>query len=170
MLTPEEQDAVAATTRTMQIIIIALVAGVAAYLTFAILNRAEPGDDTLAMIGVMFTIATVAAAVVVPNIILGQQRRAIAEGKTAFPMSLAGSDAAQLLGAYQTQKIIRAALFEGPAFMNTFVYQSGGPPYSLGIAIALMLAIVALLPFRRSLEDWLDRELRTVRELRDMRR
>jgi hypothetical protein len=170
MLTPEQRTAIAQQTRALQIIIFALVAGVASYLAFAVLNRHEEGERNLGLIAVAFTAAAVTAALVAPNIIAAQQRRAIAEGKPSHADTPATGDVGQLLAAYQTQKIIRGALFEGPAFMNIFVYQIGGPTYTLGIAVALMLAIAMQFPFRRLVEDWLDRELRTVEELRQLNR
>jgi hypothetical protein len=135
-----------------------------------LLNRDEEGESNLSLIAVAFTAATVTAALVVPSIIAAQQRRAIAEGKQSRAGMPAAGDAGQLLAAYQTQKIVRGALFEGPAFMNIFVYQTGGPTYTLGIAVALMLAIAMLFPFQRLVEDWLERELRTIDELRQLNR
>jgi hypothetical protein len=169
MLTPDQQAAVANATRNMQIIIVALVCGVGFYLIFAIFNRNEEGEGNLGLMAIAFTATIVPVAMILPNIIAAQQRRAIAEGKQPTNTA-AADDASQLLAGYQTQKIIRAALFEGPAFMNIFAYQTGGPPYTLGIAVALMLAIAMLFPFRRIVAEWLDRELRTVNELRQLKR
>ena len=169
MLTADETKAVANATRVMQIIILALASGVASFLAFAIVNRDIQAGGELGMYVVLFTAGAVAAALVVPGFAMAQARRAIAEGKPAASGPYGVDEAGQLLAALQTQKIIRAALLEGPAFFATFVYMQGGPEYTMYITIGLILAILALFPFRRSIEDWLERELRTLRELQALR-
>lgn len=170
MLTPEEKKAAAVATRVMQIIILALVGGVAFFLAFAVFNHNPQGGNELGVYVALFAIGGVAAAMVIPVLAMAQARRAIAERKPSANNPYGANEAGQLLAALQTQKIIRAALLEGPAFFSAFVYMQGGPEYTLYITIGLALAILALFPFRRSIEDWLERELRTLRELQALRR
>jgi hypothetical protein len=172
MLTPEQQKHAADVTRITQIIIFALCAGVAAYLAVAVAIRDPQGDPgQLAIAGLAMAIGCGVAAMVLPPFINAQQREAVAkrvDPSTGQPFS--GDDAAIVLGNWQVRKIIRGALLEGAAFMNIFVYQSGGPDYSLVIAVALLLGLAMLFPLRRLVEDWLDGELRTINELRQLRR
>jgi hypothetical protein len=172
MLTAEQKKTVAGMTRIMQIIIVALAAGVASYLTFAILNRDPEGEaGHLALGGLAMAAGMATVAVILPAYLAAQQRSRIAAGVEPKPRHVvAGDDATLLLVGLQTQKIIRAALLEGAAFFNIFVYQSGGPAYSLGISSALLLAIVVLFPVRRLVEEWLERELKSVNELRQLQR
>ncbi|HEX6961733.1 MAG TPA: hypothetical protein VF175_07695 [Lacipirellula sp.] len=170
MLTPEEKKAAAVATRVMQIIVLALAAGVSTFLVVSIALRDPQGGSELGMYVVLFAVGAVAAALVIPVLAMAQARRAVAERKPAANNPYGANEAGQLLAAHQTQKIIRAALLEGPAFFATFVYMQGGPEYTLYITIGLILAILALFPFRRSIEEWLERELRTVRELQALRR
>jgi hypothetical protein len=172
MLTPEQQKTAADVTRITQIIIFALCAGVTAYLAVAIAIRDPQADPAqLATAGLAMAVCCGVAALVLPPFINAQQREAVArrvDPNTGEP--LAGDDAAVVLGNWQVRKIIRGALLEGAAFMNIFVYQSGGPDYSLVIAVALLLGLAMLFPLRRLVEDWLDAELRTINEFRQLRR
>jgi hypothetical protein len=170
MLTPEERATVAQSTRLMQIIVLALVAGVGAYLTFAVMNREADNDQPLAPMGAAFAAASFAGAVIVPTTMAGQQRRAVADGATTSTGNPAtASEAGQLLVGLQTRKIVATALLEGAAFFNIFIYHSGGPTYSLAICIALLLMMISHIPLRPLVENWLERELRTVRELRQLK-
>jgi hypothetical protein len=172
MLTPEQRKTVADVTRVTQIIIFALCAGVATYLAVAVTIRDPQGDPgQLAIAGLAMAISCGVAALVLPPFINAQQREAVADRvdpQTGQPLS--GDDAAAVLGNWQIRKIIRGALLEGAAFFNTFVYQIGGPEYSLAIAVLLLVGLAMLFPLRWLVEDWLDGELRTITELRQLRR
>ena len=170
MLTADEKRAVAGATRVMQIIILALAAGVGSFLAFAVFNRDVQAGGELGLYVVLFAAGAVVAALIIPGFAMAQARRAVTEGKPMASNPYGAHEAGHLLAAYQTQKIIRAALLEGPAFFSTFVYMQGGPEYTLYIAIGMIVAILALFPFRRSLEEWLERELRTLREMQALRR
>jgi len=99
-----------------------------------------------------------------------QSRRELVESKLTNDGSTDLTDAGRLLQSLQVQKIIRGALLEGAAFMNIVVYQQGGPSYLLAVASVLLLGVAMLFPLQRMVEEWLDRELRTVRELRGLAR
>jgi hypothetical protein len=172
MLTPEQKDAAAGFTRTTQIIIFALCAGVAAYMAVAVaLRDAEQEAGPLPVAGIAMAVCCGAAALVLPPFINNQQREALArrlDPQTGRPID--GDDASLILGNWQVRKIIRGALLEGAAFFNVFVYQTGGPDYSLAIAVLLLVGLAALFPLRRLVEEWLEGELRTINELRQLRR
>jgi hypothetical protein len=170
MLTPEQKAAVATMTRITQIIIFALCAGVATYMVVAIFIRDPDASSPLQPIAaITFAVAPISASILLPTIMRSHVRRQIVQSPTVNDVSAEQSDASRLLQSLQVQKIIRAALLEGAAFMNLVVYQLGGPEYLLGVAAALLLGIAMLFPLRRLVEEWLDRELRTIRELRDLR-
>jgi hypothetical protein len=169
MLTPEQRFAVAEMTRITQIIIFALCAGVATYLVVAIFIRDPKGDSPLMpLIPILFAAGAIVGSMLLPAVMNSQVRRQIADSPANDP-SPAQTDATRLLQSLQVQKIIRGALLEGAAFMNICIYQMGGPDYLLGMAGALLLGVALLFPLRRMVEEWLDRELRTIRELRDLR-
>jgi hypothetical protein len=166
MLTPEERQTVAGFTRTLQIIVLALCGGVTSYLLFVVFAMPAPAGDgrTMSLLGVVFAASVVSAAAVVPRIIGAQQRSALVNDQSP------ANDAARLLGDFQVRRIITAALLEGGAFFNVFAYQMERQAFTLGIVLALLLGLVMLVPLRPSVEQWLERELRTVKELRQLQR
>jgi uncharacterized membrane protein len=50
-----------------------------------------------------------------------------------------------LLAGLQTRSIIRAALLEGAAIFNVFAYMTERQPYSMVIAVALLLSVFGLI-------------------------
>jgi hypothetical protein len=173
MLTPEDREAVGAQTRVLQIIIFSLLAGPLAFLTFVLLQPTEglPDEGSMAQMAAGFAALQVVLAVVVPKIIGQQHRRAIVEGRPlSKDLPAPTSDARGLLGGLQMRRIIGAALLEGAAFFNLVAYQSERVPYTLAIVLLLLVGIAMLFPLRSFVEDWLDRELRTVNELSSIRR
>lgn len=162
MLTPEQQAAVAATVKNLRIILMALVASVSAFLALIIFkNLGGEEGSSIRLIGFVFAAAAVVAAIVVPMVMLGQQR-SLARKTTADDTD----QAMTLLTGLQARSIIRGAVLEGAAMINAFAYMQERQPDSLIVSIALLLGIVITLPFRRSTEEWLERELRDLRDAR----
>jgi hypothetical protein len=173
MLTSDDREAVAAQTRALRIIIGSLLAGPLAFLTFVLTQPTEgpPEKRSMAQIAAGFAALQVVLAVVVPKIVGQQHRRAIVEGRPlSKDLPAPTSDSQALLGGLQMRRIIGAALLEGAAFFNLVAYQSERVPYTLAIVLLLLVGISMLFPLRSFVEDWLDRELRTVNELRSIRR
>jgi len=175
MLTPEERKIAGNVTQITQIIIASLWLGVGAYFGFVLVRQdggqAAP-DAHLAPIGAVVAAGALILSVVLPRFIAAQQRQAVVDEapSEATLENVQGSDAFKLLAGYQVRRIIRGALLEGAAFLNVFAYQQGRQAYSLAVIAVLLLAIAVLFPLRPLVEDWLDSELRAVRELRSLRR
>lgn len=178
MLTPDQQAAVGNVARVLRIIILALMAGPAIFLAFVAFvlppPQAADGDRPSTLItpvaaGMAGILASM--SVVLPQVIGAQGRKAIAErrplGNSPSPPA---DDAVALLAGYQTRRIVAAALLEGGAFFNILAYLQERQWYSAAIAIALIVGVGMLLPIRTLVEQWLERELRAVRELRDLNR
>jgi hypothetical protein len=173
MLTHEDREAVTAMTRALRIIILCLLAGPVAFLTFVLMQPTEgpPQEGNMAMMAAGFSAVQVVLAVVVPKVVGQMHRRAIVEGRPlATNMPAPTSDAQGLLAGLQVRRIISAALLESAAFFNIVTYQSDRVPYTLAIVLLLLVGIAMMFPLRSFVEDWLDRELRTVNELRAIRR
>jgi hypothetical protein len=173
MLTSEDREAVVAPMRAIRIIIFSLLAGPLAFLTFVLMQPTEgpPREGSMALMAAGFAVVQVVLAIVVPKIIEQQHRRAIVEGRPlATNVPAPTSDAQGLLAGLQMRRIISAALLESAVFFNIVTYQSERAPYTLAIVLLLLLGIAMLFPLRSFVEDWLDRELRTVNELRAIRR
>src|SRR5690349_7241536 len=112
MLTPEQQSAVAGTTRITQIIIFALFAGAATYMAVVVAVRERDGDSLAPPLAPLcFAAAAVVGALVFPNVIKAQMRRRLIEAKPGGPATTDVTDAGQLLQSLQVQKIIRGAIF-----------------------------------------------------------
>jgi hypothetical protein len=176
MLTPEQRQAVSGVTRTLQIIIGALCAGAVSFLAFVLVAAPPPAAEvgaTLSIIGVAFAAMVTAAAAIVPRILAVQNRAKMVHGgatTSSEHTGAPGGDVGSLLGDFQVRRIIAGALLEGGAFFNLVAYQIERQTYTLGIVAALLLGLVTLVPLRPLVEQWLERELRTVKELRDLQR
>jgi hypothetical protein len=173
MLTSDDREAVATQTRALRIIIGSLLAGPLAFLTFVLTQPTEgpPDEGNMALLAAGFAAVQVVLALVVPKIIEQQHRRAIVEGRPlSTNMPEPTSDAQGLLAGLQMRRIISAALLESAVFFNIVTYQNERAPYTLAIVLLLLVGIAMLFPLRSFVEDWLDRELRTVSELQALRR
>lgn len=173
MLTPEQRSTVASVVNTQRIILLALIAGPASYIAFVLTRGGEPRDNDVSNMPVMaaaFAVLPVIAAIVLPFVMASQQRSAMAAGKGRAAMTAEGGDQTTwLLSGLQVRTIIRAALLEGAAFFNIFAFQTDRQPYSLAIAVALLLGILATWPFRGRTEEWLEGELRFQRDAEQLR-
>jgi hypothetical protein len=77
---------------------------------------------------------------------------------------------AQLLVTLQSSTIVGAAISEGACFFNLIAYLLEGVPYSLLMAGILVLTILTRFPTVNGVIDWLEREMRLVREEREFGR
>jgi hypothetical protein len=173
MLTPEQQSAVAGTVTVQRIILLALVGGASAYLAFVLWQNSAPwandGADLPLMAAGGAALALV-AALILPQIMTTWHRQGMSHPEARRMIQAGGSnETSWLLGGLQSRAIVRAALLEGAAYFNIFVYQVERQPYSLAISVALLLAIAVGFPFRRSTEEWLERELRFQRDAEQLR-
>ena len=173
MLSDYERRAAANISRVLQIIVLALAAGPAAFLAFVALRPMPQEEREKPLLTAPLAAGAAAAAaimaVVLPQVIGSQQRKALAakpaEGNALSPTA---GDVMASLGGYQTRRIIAAALLEGAAFFNIVAYMFERQTYSAAIAVALIVGVLMLFPLRSLVEQWLERELRTVRELREL--
>jgi hypothetical protein len=165
----------------LQTIVGALAAGVAAFFVVVVLVAGRdqrivpPGQPLIANIAVGVTIAIFAAWAFVPNIIAGKMRQSIVEDKKPHPAArLSGGaglgDIGPLSAAYQTRLIIGAALLEGAAFFNLVAYLLERQSLSLIAAGVLLLVILSQIPTVSRLEEWTERELATIEQMRQMGR
>jgi hypothetical protein len=169
MLTPDERKTVAGFTRILQIIIFAMVMGGSTFLVVVLVMPAPARlNDTLIWPGVGFGVLQMVLAVVVPQIILRQQRQAEIKNQSLVRGHSPTSEVASLLSGLQVRRIIAGALLEGAAFFNLVAYMQGRHTVSLVMAAALIAGLVTLFPLRSLVEQWVENELRTVRELRQL--
>jgi hypothetical protein len=70
----------------------------------------------------------------------------------------------RLLPLFQTQLIIRAAILEGAAFFAAVMYMLTGNLILAGVAIALLLVMLAAFPTRPRLDRWLEQQQERLRD------
>ncbi len=68
------------------------------------------------------------------------------------------SDTGKLASVYLTQFIIGAAINEGLAFFACLAYLIGKNPIAMGLALLLLVALVARFPTRLRFASWVDRQ------------
>jgi hypothetical protein len=112
---------------------------------------------------------------VVPGVVAGRMRQAIVDGNApqALPLSANAAElenVVPLAASYLTRLIIGDALLEGAAFFNLVAYLIEQQVFSLAVAGALLLIILAQFPSLSRLTDWVERELATTEQLQVLRR
>lgn len=161
--------------RTLQIIVAALIVGCLTFAGIAVFigGQREPAgadqvENQFPIITVMAlafgAVALIAQAVIVP-MLRKQSLQRLAKQPEAAEV-----DAAQLLVSLQSTTIVGAAISEGACFFNLIAHLMEGSPYSLLMASVLVLTIVMRFPTVNGVIDWLDRQMRLVREEREFGR
>ncbi|QDS97353.1 hypothetical protein [Adhaeretor mobilis] len=177
MLNQEQQDYATKATRTLQIIIGSLIAGPLAYTAYAIATHdselVDAESSSMSLIGLGFALIVSVASLIAPRVMFAQQRRAIVDGTWKPPqaskaISKETGDVGPLLGAFQAKTIVGAALLEGGTFMNTFAYTAEGKVSNLLVVAALLIGVALYFPFLGRITSWLERELSSVEQLRQL--
>ncbi|MEM9352251.1 MAG: hypothetical protein AAGA92_04490 [Planctomycetota bacterium] len=163
MFSDEEQQKITETTRTTQIIVAALAAGVFSYLCFVLISSdGEKAEDS----DLLYESLTVAAAALLaqpflPGLITRSGIKSIAQG-AAEPED----QVRQICELYTTKTIVGAAPLEGAAFFSIFNYSMSGNGVSLAVAAALLVAFFFHFPIATTVSDWVEKQTRAVEELR----
>lgn len=171
-----------------QIIVVALLIGCLVMLMVAVLvgarlERPRLGQEVtfLTFVGVLISLAAVAARLVVPALIVASARQAIVRGESLSPRSEAGQvrlaeflaetgDAGRLWLAFLAKTSVACALLEGPAFLCLVAYMFEQTPLSLAIALGLMAALVLHFPTRSGVIHWIENQLEQVAQQRQLAR
>jgi hypothetical protein len=176
MLTDVQRQQLAPQARTMQIIVAALISGVLVFAAIAFLASDGPPakEPFLAYAAVGAALVSVLLWAVVPAVVGGRLRQSIVDGNAEqltmrLPLSEELGDVGRLATTYMARLIIAAALLEGAAFLNLISYMVERQPISLITAGVLALLLASQIPTRSRLEEWIDREMTTIAQLREMR-
>ena len=171
MLTDAQNQCLSNSVRVMQTIVGALAAGILSFFVVAIFVPVEapPERPLLASLAIGATLVAIAAAWLVPSLIARNQVAQIANrGPRQLPTDELG-DVGSLVGAYQTALIVRAAILEGVAFFNLVAFMIERQPMNLVAAGVVGFILLAQVPTLARLEDWVQSELLSVVQLREMR-
>ena len=183
MFTDDDRAFLTRATRTLQIVVGAMAAGVLTFLVVALVinsGRAvqPPEMPMLTYLAIAAAPAAILLATLFPGIVLRSHREAVLQGGQISPPTdsvstaqvVAASESIQtFFSGYQMAHIIRSAILEGAAFFATATYLLEGLWWSLVVAVVLLLYILAGFPTRSRAEDAVERERRAVEELRQMR-
>lgn len=180
MLTERQRAHLKLAVRTMQVIVGALAAGVLTFVgvVLAVVRGGVIGgqlqqEPLITHVAAGFAVVAAVLWGIVPGLITSRMRQAIAGGnKSPLTTKLSNAaevrDVAPLTVAYQSRLIVGAALLEGAAFFNLIVYMLEQQPLSLVAAGVLLLIMLTQIPTVSRLEAWVESELSTIEQLRQM--
>ncbi|MHC4403186.1 MAG: hypothetical protein ACYTG0_26290 [Planctomycetota bacterium] len=159
--------------RQLQIIVGALVAGCVLFLVLVLVagdrlgleGFAAEGQFVFTYVAVAFTVADLAARMIVPAMMVARGRKRIAG-------SAAGDEEVrrELWVLFKTTTIIAAAFVKGVAFLMTIAYLLERADLSLILAIVLILGLATHFPTRSGVARWMGAQLRRIEEERQLGR
>jgi hypothetical protein len=181
MLSGAQREYIRKVATTLQIIVGALAGGVLTFLAVVIYMASQnPPMAEFEMPTVTYSAYGMAlvcgiASIVVPNLIIGRARQALIGGDVSqwglvknLPNAAELGDVAPLAAVYQTRTITGAALCEGAAFFACVAYLLEHQRPMLFVAGLLLLMIVRHLPTTSGLQSWIESELVTIQQMRQL--
>jgi hypothetical protein len=183
------REVVPKSVRVSQIIVGALVLGCVSFLAIVLVigrPAAQQAGDAgpallLSYVALSFLVAGIIARLIMPRLAIRAGRHSIARGTFPRPASdqLSAAqraafeqmgDAGRLLMLFQMKTIIAAAILEGATFFLLIAYMIERYTPVLVIAVAMIAAIAAHMPTSRGVIDWIEDQLRLLREERSLGR
>lgn len=159
-------------TRTLQIIVAAMVAGCSLFLTIVLVivfsgPSKSPDVPIITYIAVAFAAGAVAMHLIIPGIVVAQGRRKIlAETSSTTPATQ--DDTSKFSQLLITKTIIAAAILEGAALFSLIAHIVERSPLSLGAAIVLIVMLAAHFPTQSRVGRWIDDQTRLISEERQL--
>ncbi len=183
MLNGEQQMFTARRVRVLQIIVLAMVAGIVCFLTIILtvpgLARplaAERQGQIVTYVAAGYGGLALVAAPFMSAGVVSVGRRRIARPLSATPQkapirssptALQG-EASSLVVVYFTKTILSAAIYEGSALFLCIAYMLGRKPVALVVAAILLLALLWQVPTSGRARRWLTKQLQQIEERRSM--
>ena len=144
---------------TSQIIVAALAAGCLFLLLIVLLM--VPGTlgswdlglgKPLTLIALLAAFGILGARIVVPGVIAAQMLRQLARRGAKEP------EWKNLFAVYQTTLIIKAAMLEGAIFLLLVMHMLERSPWTLVLAMVLLLVLLMHVPTSLRVDDWIQRQ------------
>lgn len=175
MLTEPQQQYVSATTRTLQVLVAALAGGVFMFASVAtLIGPGQPKEGPFVTYMAMgFAAVAFVVWAVLPGVLSRRGRQDIVAGRpilanAKLPGAEAAGDAGALVNLYMLRTIIAVAILEGAAFFNLVAYLLEANLLGLVDAGILFLMILMHIPTQNRIADWIQNELTTIEQLRQM--
>ena len=191
MSAPDEiESGVSQVTRTLQIIVGSLGAGLLIFLAVTVAlnmqprNPRPPGEPPparapfLIYVALAFAAVNMPMSVLVPRMATTNARKQIARGtwvpgrrpmaqmEAALAAGREVPDEIKLLGVYQTLTMVGAFLNEGVVFFAIIANWIEPSSLALGLALVLIGAMLPRFPTREKVEQWLAQQVELVRQER----
>lgn len=173
----ENKDLKPAIVRTLQIIVPSLALGLLVFGLVAFFMRQggdQPGNGAVFLSPLMagLTVVLIFARILVPGLMVRSGCHRIARGvqppgtsrKAKQPQP--SNEDEQLVAVYSAKTIVGGAILEGAGFGNLTAYLLEGQVYSLALAGLLIVVILAGIPTRHALDNWLGQARRRIQEIR----
>ena len=147
---------------TQQVIAGSLIAGVAIFALVVTVIRSGQGplfnskvglDSPLVLVGLVVAVSAVMTNVLLPNLMFRTPPEQLKAARTREERVEA------LRGMSQIKLIVRYAILEGAAFLNLILFMLEGSALNLGLAIVLLLLMMAHFPTTGRIEAYLETRL-----------
>ncbi|HEX5470437.1 MAG TPA: hypothetical protein VFW73_01045 [Lacipirellulaceae bacterium] len=182
MFSSAQHEYIGRVAHTLQVIVGTMAVGVLMFVGMVFFlspQNAQGAAGTMPIITYMavgMAVAVTVAWIIVPGMVVGRMRQSVIERDVAkwglvrnIPNIDELEDIAPLAAIYQTRTIIGAAFFEGAAFLATVAYLIERQRLAIYIAIVLILLLVTQIPTVSRLADWIEHELASIQQTRQMR-
>ena len=151
--------------RGMQIIAVALMAGVLLFFGIVLVNTqgnvfGTQNPELVTIIAAGFGILAIINHLIIPAIIAGAQLKQISTG--GFSELGEAAKVEQICGVYRSQLIIALALLEGAAFFNLVALMIEQSAVALGTVILLLGLMILRFPTRDKVSFWVQDKFREL--------
>jgi hypothetical protein len=176
---PEFRSLIEKRIRTLQIVVLALAAGVVSFLVIAVIVRVTREPDQLAGLPVLtyvllaLAIVTLVFSLVFPERLFVRQRRKIAAGswqpvlegqetpQVATELLQAG-DAGKLYLLFNQRTVITAGMREGAGFLATIAFFLEGQVVALVVGVLVAVLVLMLFPTSNRVHHWIEQQLQLL--------
>jgi hypothetical protein len=159
------QDELTIGVRTLQIIVAAIAMGCAMFMVIAVAigwNRAASEPSVLTYLAAAFAATAIIVRSIVPGLAVSQGRKKILRETPA--REPADDWPIKLMRLMTAKTIVAAAVLEGATFFLLVAYLVEKSPWTLGIAIALLIGILLNWPTQSSAQAWIGGQLQRLEE------
>jgi hypothetical protein len=178
VLNPQWQERLAAPTRTLQIVIVAMAVGCLGFMVIVVFLAkplaAPPEMPLLSYLALSFVAFAVLVRITLGVVIVGQGCGKIGRGESRSPdepsRDAAGDDLTAFVQIYQAITIAGAAVFEGVSFFLLIAYMLEGLPIVLAAAMAMIICVLLHFPTRGRMAAWIESKSHLVDQQRQFGR